>query len=223
MLFSMNGNKIPTWVKTRYRHLALIADKQGFIQGGYKTIAKGLGVSEPFAVKLVKWLIRLKLLVVIEAGKKGRGRSTTWQIRRWFIHPKPEKLNHSPYKVCKKNLKTNTYGDSPQWKRYATMHLRRAVSRVKTLSKAQRLTLTRYIGRLIWKLGIQYHQVNALWEWLNDILPHYPLKLTGRALVRWFIGKISRLAAPQTARWAQEAAAGPRSLLKRNCMRLMKL
>jgi len=206
MLFTEINNRIPSWVQVSYRRLALIADASGHLVGGYAQLAIQLGFSKTHAIKLMRWLIRLKLVVVIQTGGQGRGRATTWQLRRWFWRvPKHEKVT-TPYKVYKKNLKTNTYGDSPRWKRYATMNLRRAVTRVKTLSKEQHLTLTRYVGRLIWKLGIQPHQVKALWEWLNDILPHYPLKLTGRGLIRWFIGKIGRLAAPQTARWAQEVA-----------------
>ncbi len=203
-LFSTPGKKIPAWIEYWYFRLTLVVDSNGMIQGT-RTIAHHLGMSQSTAMELVKWLTRLKLLVVIEPSQGRRG--TMYQLRRFFVNKPAQKnfVNGNPYKVYKKNLKTNTYGDGPRFKRYATMHLRQAVTRVKTLSEDQRLTITKLVGKLIWKANIQHHQVKALFEWLTNILPHYEkLKLTGRRLANWFIGKVQRFASPSTDRWRQE-------------------
>ncbi len=204
-LFSTPGKKIPVWIEQWYFRLALVVDEQGII-GGTRAIARGLGISQSTAMELIRWLTKLKLLVVIEPGR-GR-RATTYQLRRFFVKKPVQKnfVNGSPYKDLKKNLKTNTLtGDSPRFKRYATLHLRRAVEGIKSLSKEQRLTISKLVGKLIWKANIQRHQVKALWEWLTNILPHYEkLKLTGRRLALWFIGKVQRFASPSTDRWAKE-------------------
>ena len=204
-LFSTPNNNIPKWVMIRYRNLTLIADEKGMLPPGYQAIADHLGCSKPFAIKIMKWLERLKLVAVAESGSCGRGKSTIWQIRRWFFKVSTIKGNQPPYKVYKKNLKTNTFGDDPRNRRYSMKHLREAVDRVKTLSQDQRHTLTNIIGKLIWKAKIQRHQIKELWQWLTNILPHYEkLRLRGRQLALWFIGKIQRFASPSTDRWRRE-------------------
>lgn len=205
-LFTLPGNKIPHWIQQFYYRLALSVNEKGIIQGT-RTIANALNISQSTTMELIQWLKRLKLLVELESGR-GR-RPTTYQLRRFFVKKFSRRnfVNGNPYKVYKKNLKTNTYGDGPRFRRYSMKHLREAVTRVKTLSEDQQLIITKLIGKLVWKAKLQKHQIKALWEWLTNVLPYYKkLKLTGRKLAMWFISKVQRFASPSTARWASEQA-----------------
>jgi hypothetical protein len=190
--FSTPHNLIPRWVKNHYRHLCLTTDHGGYLFGGYAHIAYALGVSKPFAIRLVRWLRRLKLLAVVEPGHPGRGRSTTWQLRRWFVHIKPLKGNRPLIRI---DVRTNSrpYREINSITRAALT--RQGDTALMLFFQGNDLRLAKRIWHaLCWKTKPAFSWLEGILKTLECTHIHRPKKLKSDSdFIAWFKWVLKRI------------------------------